>query len=440
MNNQADLALLFPGSGSQYKGMMRSLYESSRIVQDTLHEADEILGFELSRMMMLGSTVKLNRIGHMLPAICAASVAHYRLYREQGGPLPAYMAGHSLGEYSALICSGALSFKDGLLLVSYRARLAEEVMEATGGAMSIMKSVDPVRVASLCLELQAEGRKVSIACLNSRSQIAVSGQDAALAALEQRVAEASAHAQISYLIGSAPYHCALMQPRAAEMAEELSKYSWSLPACQLLSNVTGRPYTSIQEMQVLLPQQLYKPVLWQDSILHLLENGAQTFIEMGPQNILKTLMPEISDETRVYAHDEKVDRMTIRDLFPAASVSSVLRPKAAPGPSAADSRLKAIAMCLTHAMTTRNYNQADASDMPSLQLYTQVKQLKQELDQGGVPLGEEHVAQALSMLQAVFEDKRTPDNERQLRWQQIKEKTGVEQQVEVTAMARRETE
>ncbi|MGN7759932.1 ACP S-malonyltransferase [Paenibacillus sp. 22594] len=440
MNNQADLALLFPGSGAQYKGMMRSLYESSRMVQDTLHEADDILGFELSRLMMEGSTVKLNRIGHMLPAICVASVAHYRLYREQGGPLPAYMAGHSLGEYSALICSGALSFRDGLMLVRFRARLAEEVMEATGGAMSIMKSVDPAQVALLCLELQAEGQEVSIACHNSRSQIAVSGQDAALAELEQRVTEASTYAQISHLIGSAPYHCALMQPRAAEMTEELLKYNWSLPACQLLSNVTGRPYTSIQDMQELLAQQLYKPVLWQNSIMYLLENGVRTFIEMGPQNILKTLMPEISEQTRVYAHDEKLDRMTIRNLVAASSATPVPRHKAETSPPAADLRLKAISMCLTHAMTTRNNNQADTSDMPSLELYTQVKQMKHELDQGEIVLGEEHVALAISMLQAVFEDKRIPDSERELRWLQIKEKTGVERQDEVTAIARREPE
>lgn len=431
MNHQADLALLFPGSGSQYKGMMRSLYESSRMVQDTLHEADDILGFELSRLMMEGSTVKLNRIGHMLPAICAASVAHYRLYREQGGPLPAYMAGHSLGEYSALICSGVLSFRDGLTLVRFRARLAEAVMEATGGAMSIMKSVNPAQVALLCLSLQAEGRAVSIACQNSRSQIAVSGQDAALVELEQRVTEASDDAQISHLIGSAPYHCALMQPSAAEMTEELLKYNWSLPAGQLLSNVTGRPYTSIQEMQGLLAQQLYKPVLWQNSILYLLENGVQTFIEMGPQNILKTLMPEISAQTRVYAHDEKVDRMTIRDHFAAASATPET------SPPAADLRLKAISMCLTHAMTTRNNNQADVPVMPSLELYAQVKQMKQELDQGGLTLGEEQVALAISMLQAVFEDKRTPDSERELRWLQIKEKTGVERQAESTPTTRR---
>lgn len=437
MNHQADLALLFPGSGSQYKGMMRSLYESSRMVQDTLHEADDILGFELSRLMMEGSTVKLNRIGHMLPAICAASVAHYRLYREQGGPLPAYMAGHSLGEYSALICSGVLSFRDGLTLVRFRARLAEAVMEATGGAMSIMKSVNPAQVALLCLSLQAEGRAVSIACQNSRSQIAVSGQDAALVELEQRVTEASDDAQISHLIGSAPYHCALMQPSAAEMTEELLKYTWSLPAGQLLSNVTGRPYTSIQEMQGLLAQQLYKPVLWQNSILYLLENGVQTFIEMGPQNILKTLMSEISAQTRVYAHDEKVDRMTIRDHFAAASATPVTRPKAETSPPAADLRLKAISMCLTHAMTTRNNNQADVPVMPSLELYTQVKQMKQELDQGGLTLGEEQVALAISMLQAVFEDKRTPDSERELRWLQIKEKTGVERQAESTPTTRR---
>lgn len=221
------------------------------------------------------------------------------------------------------------------------------------------------------------------------------------------------------------------------MTEELLKYTWSLPAGQLLSNVTGRPYTSIQEMQGLLAQQLYKPVLWQNSILYLLENGVQTFIEMGPQNILKTLMPEISAQTRVYAHDEKVDRMTIRDHFAAASATPVTRPKAETSPPAADLRLKAISMCLTHAMTTRNNNQADVPVMPSLELYAQVKQMKQELDQGGLTLGEEQVALAISMLQAVFEDKRTPDSERELRWLQIKEKTGVERQAESTPTTRR---
>lgn len=420
-----NLALLFPGSGSQYKGMMRSLYESSSTVKQTLEEADRILGAELSLVMLNGSTVKLNRIGMMLPAICAASVAHFRLYMEQTGIEPAYMAGHSLGEYSALICSGALSFEDGLKLVQFRAKLAEEIMESTGGGMSILNQVDPARVEALCVQLNGPGREIGLACLNSSSQTAVSGMDEVLKELEQQITDEGG--KVTYLLGSAPYHCVLMKPQADLMARELEKYQWNMPSCPVLSNVTGLPYRSVDEILHNLPQQLFKPVQWHKTIRYLREQGTALFLEMGPQNVLKTLlMEEGPGKIQVLAHDEKADRVKLAEYrlnnSHAGKVTAHPNPAAA---SAADHRLKALQMCLTHAVTTRNHNQNGEAGQHSLRLYEQVKRTKQEIDANRLALTDLHLSEAFAMLLAVFEDKRTPEAERQQRLRLIHDKTGL---------------
>ncbi|WP_025688025.1 ACP S-malonyltransferase [Paenibacillus zanthoxyli] len=410
-----NLALLFPGSGSQYKGMMRSLYESTPIVKRTLDEADQVLGMELSQVMMHGSTVKLNRIRYMLPAICTASVAHYRFYMEKTGIEPAYMAGHSLGEYTALICAGAISFEDGLKLVQFRAQLAEEIMKCTGGGMSIMNQVDPIRVEALCRKLSGPGREIGVACLNSSRQAAVSGMDEVLKELEQLITDEGG--KVTYLIGSAPYHCVLMKPQAEKMAQELQKYHWSMPASPILSNVTGRPYQSMKEILEYLPQQLFRPVLWHKSISYLIEQGTNVFLEMGPQNVLKTLLTEESSGSfQVYAHDEKADRLKITGW---RSIETT------PVKKEEDLRLKALAMCLTHAVTTRNHDPLPGSALPSLKRYEQVKQVKQEVDAHRLVLTDRHLHEAFAMLQAVFEDKRTPMEEREMRLQQIRSKTGI---------------
>ncbi|MBE9913475.1 ACP S-malonyltransferase [Paenibacillus donghaensis] len=418
------LAMLFPGSGSQYKGMMRSLYESSPSVKQTLDEADRILGMELSRLMMTGNTVKLNRIRNILPAICAASVAHFRLYMEQTGIEPAFMAGHSLGEYSALICSGALSFEDGLKLVQFRAALAEEIMESTGGGMSIMNQVNPDRVTMLCEQLNSQGREIGIACLNSPTQAAVSGMDDALKELEQQITDEGG--KVTFLIGSAPYHCSLMRPQAEKMANELQKYRWQMPTCPILSNVTGRLYQSVEEILHYLPQQLFRPVLWHKSIRYLAEQNASVFLEMGPQNVLKTLLvEEASGSYQAYAHDEKADRVKIAgwgNNMP--SETRMLRTNSG-SKLDGDNRLKALTMCLTHAVTTRNHDPRPEAGLRSLKMYDQVKQFKQEIDANRLMLSNRHLDEAFAMLQAVFEDKQTPLEERKLRIQQIRDKTGI---------------
>lgn len=419
------LAMLFPGSGSQYKGMMRSLYEASPCVRTTLDEADRILGMDLSRIMMNGSTVKLNRISSMLPAICAASVAHFRLYMEQTGIEPAYMAGHSLGEYSALICSGALSLEDGLKLVQFRAKLAEEIMETTGGGMSIMDQVNPDRVQTLCEQLISQGREIGIACLNSSTQAAVSGMDDALKELELQITDEGG--KVTHLIGSAPYHCELMKPQAEKMANELHKYRWQMPSCPILSNVKGRPYQSVEEILHYLPQQLFRPVLWHKSFRYLVDQGVEVFLEIGPQNVLKTmLLEETSGSLQIYAHDEKADRMKIAAWSSKNTTFGGVELRSPQGGnSEEDHRLKALTMCLTHAVTTRNHNPRPGAGSRSLRMYEQVKQIKQEIEAGRLMLTEQHLDEAFAMLLAVFEDKQTPVEERKLRIEQIRNRTGI---------------
>jgi [acyl-carrier-protein] S-malonyltransferase len=409
------LAFVFPGSGSQYSGMASQQYKDSSIIRRTFEEADEVLKYRISDIILDGSTIKLNRINNMFLAIYVVSVAYFRRYLEEDGVFPVYMAGHSLGEYSALTCSGAISFESGLEIVKSRSQLAENVTKHTDASMTIIKNVSPELVKNLCDKAQRDGYNVSIACYNSPSQVSISGDDRSLRIIEQSVLKSDSNVQAINLLGSAPYHCELMRPCAAVLEEKLKKCSWNKGKCKVISNVTGFPYTSVEEAVNLLSRQLYQPVQWQRIVQYFLNEKINTIVEVGPQNVLKNLIFENTDKIRTYAYDECLDREYI---------NRVLKDTKKKSTSDKDKvRVKVITMCIMHASSLRNYNtNPDFDNTRSRELYEKVKVLKKQIESNEVDVCDEHVDIALKMLEAVFETKLTPINERQTRFKMIKEK------------------
>ena len=286
------IAFLFPGQGSQSVGMGRDLAERFPIAAQTFAEADEALGFPLSRLIFEGPEEELRLTENTQPAILAVSVAAWRVLA-QHGVHPALAAGHSLGEWSAHVAAGTLQFADAVRAVKARGRAMQLAVPAGQGAMAAILSLSADQVAEACREAEAEtGLPVGAANLNSPNQTVISG---ALAAVEKASALAKARgARRAILLPvSAPFHCALMQPAQEEVARVLAAVPMADPRIPVAANVSGGLVTSAQGARNALIQQVTGAVRWVDCMNTLVAAGAELFIEVGPGKVLCGLLKQI---------------------------------------------------------------------------------------------------------------------------------------------------
>lgn len=302
------MALIFPGQGSQFVGMGRKLADSEPTAMKTLEEADAVLGFPLTKMMFEGPEDELTLTENAQPAILAASVAAFRVLREKRPIHPTCSAGHSLGEYSALVCSGAMTFADALRRVRNRGRFMQEAVPPGRGAMAAILGLDRSAVEAICDAISAKGSCVAPANVNGAGQIVIAGEAAAVKEAGETARQKGAK-RVLPLPVSAPFHCRLMQPAADRMKEVLDQTPLALPAFPVLSNVTGRPYEAAapepfaRQVRSLLTQQIVSPVLWEDTVKTMQQMGAELFIELGPGQILTGLVRRIAPEGRSVSVD-----------------------------------------------------------------------------------------------------------------------------------------
>ena len=280
------IAFIFPGQGSQAVGMGKALADAFPIVRETMAEADAALGEDLSGLCFNGPAGALVLTENTQPAILAVSVACYRLLASRGFT-PSFMAGHSLGEYSAHVAAGTLTFGDALRTVRRRGRYMQEAVPVGQGAMAAILGLDAAKVAQACDE-SAQGEVVSPANLNAPGQVVIAGTIAAVARASERAKQLGAKRAIPLPV-SAPFHCALMAPAEARLAPELRALAVSDPAEPVVANVDAEPKRSGQEAIEALVRQVCSPVRWEDVMRRLASEGVHKYVEVGPGTVLTGL-------------------------------------------------------------------------------------------------------------------------------------------------------
>jgi len=287
----SSLAFVFPGQGSQSVGMLAELAAAHAEVQSTFAEASQGAGVDLWKLAMHGPEEELNRTEHTQPALLAASVAVWRVWQKLGGAQPAQLAGHSLGEYSALVCAGALTLHDAAALVAERGRLMQAAVPAGVGAMAAILGGDDAQIAAVCEEV-AQGQVVSPANFNSPGQLVIAGNTEAVDRALAKLAELGVKKAIKLAV-SVPSHCALMREAADRMGERMAEIDWRQPSIPVVQNAEARSYASVEEIRGALQRQLYLPVRWTECVQALVAGGATRIAECGPGKVLAGLIKRI---------------------------------------------------------------------------------------------------------------------------------------------------
>lgn len=285
------LAIVFPGQGSQSLGMLSELHAEHAIIGETFAEASQALGYDLWDLVANGPEAVLNETDKTQPALLTASVACWRLWRQQGGATPSYLAGHSLGEYSALVCAGVMSLQDAVVLVTNRGRYMQDAVPAGTGAMYAIIGLDDQVVAESCAQV-ANDEVVAPVNYNSPGQVVIAGQKAAVERAALACKESGAKRALPLAV-SVPSHCALMKPAAKTLARDMAAMDFNPATLSVVNNVDVAIAHDAAAIQDALVRQLYSPVRWTETIQWLVAQEVTDFVELGAGKVLSGLIKRI---------------------------------------------------------------------------------------------------------------------------------------------------
>ena len=286
-------AFVFPGQGAQFVGMGKDLYENNSVAHEMFEKANEILGFRITDLMFAGTDEDLRQTKVTQPAIFLHSVILAKTLGEEFAP--EMVAGHSLGEFSALVAAGALSFEDGLRLVYARAMAMQKACEMKPSTMAAVLALPDATVEEICAGVDGV---VVCANYNCPGQIVISGEEPAIDAACEKLLAAGAKRAMKLKVGGA-FHYPCMEPARAELAEAIEKTQFSTPVCPVYQNVDAKPHTDAAEIKSNLLVQLTAPVRWTQSVQNMVADGATEFVELGPGKVLQGLVSKISREVAV---------------------------------------------------------------------------------------------------------------------------------------------
>lgn len=288
------LAFVFPGQGSQSVGMLAELAQTYPAVKDTFAEASAVLGYDLWQLVQQGPEAELNRTDRTQPAMLVAGVAVWRVWNGNGGAVPEILAGHSLGEYTALVCAEALAFADAVRLVADRGRFMQEAVPQGQGAMAAVLGLEDAQVIAVCRQAE-QGEVVTAVNFNAPGQVVIAGTAAAVERAVALAREAGAKRAITLPV-SVPSHCALMKPAAENMRRVLARTPMHRPALPVLHNADVASHAEIDKIRDALVRQLYSPVRWVETVQDMERRGVNIAIECGPGKVLAGLNKRIGRE------------------------------------------------------------------------------------------------------------------------------------------------
>lgn len=307
-------AMVFPGQGSQSVGMLADLAEQFPIITETFKQASEVLGYDLWTLVQQGPAEELNKTWQTQPALLAASVAIYRVWQQQYPDFkPEVMAGHSLGEYSALVCAGVIDFQDAIKLVELRGKLMQQAVPEGTGAMYAIIGLDNESIIKACKEAE-QGEVVSAVNFNSPGQVVIAGAKNAVERAAAACKEAGAKRALPLAV-SVPSHCALMKPAADQLAVSLESIAVKAPLSAVINNVDVKAENNAEAIRSALVRQLYSPVRWTETVEKMATSGVEVLVEIGPGKVLTGLTSRIVKELSASAVNDVKSLDAVKELL-----------------------------------------------------------------------------------------------------------------------------
>ncbi|AHG18552.1 hypothetical protein Z042_02090 [Chania multitudinisentens RB-25] len=407
-------AILFPGQGSQYLGMGKALYEQHALVKERFTTASDILGKDMAQLCFSGASAELDRTENTQPALLLCGVAAYEVFVQRSGLKPQVMAGHSLGELTALVCAGVIGFEDGIRLARGRGEAMSRCTQSAETGMAAVTQLGCEQVEKLCRQHPDFGERFVIANFNAPQQLVLSGEREAL----QQVGEVltAAGAFFIPLRVSGAFHSPLMQAAAEEFKALIATVPLHDPQIPVLANINARPYVKVAAVADSLIQQVVSPVLWQESLLYLQNEYDQgpmdLFIDAGPGSVVKKLCQSVLPQARGYALD------LVADMAPLMQqLETDIRTLREHPPL--------LGKCLAVAVSTRNTNwDNDSYQQHVVGPYQQLKTLHETLKEKGAEPSVEQMKQALELLGSIMRAKGASEQEQRQRFRDIVRVTG----------------
>ncbi|AME05089.1 ACP S-malonyltransferase [Bacillus siamensis] len=391
MNN---LAFLFPGQGSQFVGMGKHFWNDFVLAKRLFEEAGDAISLDVKKLCFNGDINELTKTMNAQPAILTVSVIAFQVYMQEIGVKPRFLAGHSLGEYSALVCAGALSFHDAVTLVRQRGILMQNADPQQQGTMAAVTRLSLQTLQEMCAKVSTEDFPADVACMNSDRQHVISGHRQAVERVIRMAEEKGA--AYTYLNVSAPFHSSMIRSASEQFQSALQQYSFRDAAWPIISNVTARPYSSKNSISEHLKQHMAMPVRWAESMHYLLLHGVTEAIEMGPNNVLSGLLKKITNHIAPYPLGQTSD---IHQLSNSAERNKhIVR-----------LRKKQLNKLMIQSVIARNYNEDSAaySNMTT-PLFMQIQELKERMKRHEDVLSEQELEHSIHLCKLICEAKQLP--------------------------------
>lgn len=399
-------AFVFPGQGSQYIGMGKKLCENFKIASDTFDEASEALSMDIKKMCLEGDQAELTLTHNAQPAILTLSTAMFKVCMKEEGIQPDLMAGHSLGEISALTCAGAIQFSDAVNIVRKRGEFMQHAVSPERGSMMAILCRDVEKIENICKLISNESSMACISNFNSRTQLVISGDQKAIDEAVNILSEEKI--KVNKLNVSAPFHSPLMQPAADQLREELEKYTFNDPIYPVLSNVTAKPYQGREDIINNLTSQIVMPVQWVQSMIYLKKAMVLYGVELGPGNVLRNMMKSNISDIRIFSYDNNADVEKLKKHIK-------------------NSYTPFLSRSMGIAVATKNLNWNNEEYKKGvIEQYNKINEIQKMVEKDGREANMDEMKQAVDMLLCVFKTKKTSHDEQISRFKELFCDTGTE--------------